>query len=155
MKLFFATLIASAAMITAVLASEVEGVVKAYDAATKTVMLEDGSSYVLGDGVAAEALVAGAKVKVMLDDNTKVATAVQVLAVSSYTCNCVSFSSRASANRYSLRSEGVAKQSRLRTSQVRSACGSANQDSLRNAKAPAAVLASIPTPANSATDGML
>ncbi len=78
MKLFFATLIASAAMITAVLASEVEGVVKAYDAATKTVMLEDGSSYVLGDGVAAEALVAGAKVKVMLDDNTKVATAVQV-----------------------------------------------------------------------------
>ena len=78
MKKIIATLIATAALATAAFAGTVDGVVKSYDAATKTVTLEDGTSYVLAEGVAAGGLAAGAKVKVTFDDSTKAATAVEV-----------------------------------------------------------------------------
>jgi Protein of unknown function (DUF1344) len=78
MKKFVATLVASAAMVATAYAGETWGVVKDFDAATKTVTLEDGSAYVLADGVAAEGIAAGAKVKVAFDDTSKAATAVTV-----------------------------------------------------------------------------
>jgi hypothetical protein len=78
MKKFVSLLVASAAMIATAYAAEMAGVVKAFDAATKTVTLEDGSAYILAEGVAADGLVAGAKVKVMVDDATKAATAVTI-----------------------------------------------------------------------------
>jgi Protein of unknown function (DUF1344) len=78
MKKFVSVLIASAAMIATAYAGEVSGAVKSFDAATKTVTLEDGSAYVLADGVAADGLVAGAKVKITFDDATKAAKAVAI-----------------------------------------------------------------------------
>ena len=78
MKKFVSLLVASAAMIATAYAGEMAGVVKTFDEATKTVTLEDGSAYVLGDGVAADGIVAGAKVKVTFDDASKAATAVAV-----------------------------------------------------------------------------
>jgi hypothetical protein len=78
MNKLVATLIASAALITTAFAGEMEGIVKAYDPATKTVTLEDASTVILADGVVADELIAGAKVKLMIDDATKVVTAVQV-----------------------------------------------------------------------------
>ena len=44
MKKFVSLLIASAAMVATAYAGEVSGAVKAFDAATKTVTLEDGST---------------------------------------------------------------------------------------------------------------
>lgn len=78
MKKILATLVASVAFAAAAFAGEVEGVVKAFDEATKTVTLEDGQAFTLADGVAAEGIVAGAKVKVTFDDATKAASAVAV-----------------------------------------------------------------------------
>ena len=78
MNKILATLVASAALISAAFAGEIEGVVKTFDEATKTVTLEDGSAYVLAEGVVAEGVVAGAKVKVTFDDATKAASAVEV-----------------------------------------------------------------------------
>lgn len=78
MKKILATLIASAAFVSAAFAGEVEGVVKSFDEATKTVTLEDAQAFVLAEGVAVEGLVAGAKVKITFDDATKAASAVEV-----------------------------------------------------------------------------
>jgi Protein of unknown function (DUF1344) len=78
MNRILASLAATAALVSAAFAGEIEGVVKTFDAATKTVTLEDGSAYVLAEGVVADAIVAGAKVKVTFDDATKAATAVEV-----------------------------------------------------------------------------
>ena len=79
MKKFVAMLIASAAMVATAYAGEIEGVVKAFDETTKTVTLEDGSAYILSEGVTVEGLAAGAKVKVAFDDTSKAATAVTVV----------------------------------------------------------------------------
>jgi Protein of unknown function (DUF1344) len=78
MKKFVTLLIASAAMVATAYAGEVSGAVKSFDTATKTVTLEDGSAYVLADGVVADGIVAGAKVKVTFDDASKAATAVAI-----------------------------------------------------------------------------
>ena len=78
MNKILASLVASAAFISMAFAGEIEGVVKAFDAATKTITLEDGSAYVLAEGVAVDGLAAGAKVKVTFDDVTKAATAVEM-----------------------------------------------------------------------------
>ncbi len=51
MKKFVALLIASAAMVATAYAGQIQGMVKAFDEATKTVTLEDGSAYVLAAGV--------------------------------------------------------------------------------------------------------
>ena len=78
MKKFVALLIASAAMVATAYAGQIQGVVKAFDPATKTVTLEDGSAYVLAAGVMPEGITAGAKVQVTFDDTSKAATAVTV-----------------------------------------------------------------------------
>ena len=79
MKKFVAMLIASAAMVATAYAGQIQGVVKAFDEATKTVTLEDGSAYVLADGVIVKDLAAGKKVQVTFDDTTKAATAVTIV----------------------------------------------------------------------------
>jgi uncharacterized membrane protein YdfJ with MMPL/SSD domain len=79
MKKFVAMIFASAAMVATAYAGQIEGVVKAFDQATKTVTLEDGSAYVLADGVAVEGLAAGKKVQVTFDDTSKAATAVTII----------------------------------------------------------------------------
>lgn len=78
MNKILAALVASAAFISVAFAGEIEGVVKSFDAATKTITLEDGSAYVLAEGVAVDGLAAGAKIKVTFDDATKAATAVEM-----------------------------------------------------------------------------
>jgi Protein of unknown function (DUF1344) len=78
MNKILASLAASAAFISMAFAGEIEGVVKSFDEATKTITLEDGSAYVLAEGVAVDGLAAGAKVKVTFDDATKAATAVEM-----------------------------------------------------------------------------
>jgi hypothetical protein len=78
MKKILATLVATAAFVASAYAGEVEGVVKMYDEATKTITLEDAQVFTLGEGVAAEGLTAGAKVKITFDDATKAASAVEV-----------------------------------------------------------------------------
>jgi hypothetical protein len=78
MNKILAALVASAAFVSVAFAGEIEGVVKTFDAATKTITLEDGSAYVLAEGVAVDGLAAGAKVKVTFDDATKAATAVEM-----------------------------------------------------------------------------
>jgi hypothetical protein len=78
MNKILAALVASAAFVSMAFAGEVEGVVKSFDAATKTITLEDGSAYVLAEGVAVDGLAAGAKIKVTFDDATKAATAVEM-----------------------------------------------------------------------------
>ncbi|MGB8816746.1 MAG: DUF1344 domain-containing protein [Rhizobiaceae bacterium] len=78
MKKILATLVASVAFAAAAYAGEVEGVVKAYDEATKMVTLEDGQAFTLAEGVVVEGLAAGAKVKITFDDATKAASAVEV-----------------------------------------------------------------------------
>lgn len=78
MKKILATLVASVAFAAAAFAGEAEGVVKAYDEATKTITLEDGQAFTVAEGVALEGVVAGAKVKVTFDDATKAASAVEV-----------------------------------------------------------------------------
>ena len=79
MKKFVAMLFASAAMVATAYAGQIQGVVKAFDEATKTVTLEDGSAYVLADGVTVEGLAAGKKVQVTFDDASKAATAVTIV----------------------------------------------------------------------------
>lgn len=66
-----------AAFSTAAFAGQMEGKVQAVDEATRTIMLEDGSSYVAADGVAIEELAAGDAVVVTYDDGTNNATAVE------------------------------------------------------------------------------
>jgi hypothetical protein len=79
MKKFVALLIASAAMVGTAYAGQIQGTVKAFDEATKTVTLEDGSAYVLAAGVMPTGIAAGAKVQVTFDDTSKAATAVTVV----------------------------------------------------------------------------
>jgi hypothetical protein len=78
MKKFVALLIASAAMVATAYAGQIQGTVKAFDEATKTVTLEDGSAYTLAAGVMPTGITAGAKVQVTFDDTSKAATAVTV-----------------------------------------------------------------------------
>jgi hypothetical protein len=79
MNKFVALLIASSAMVATAYAGQIQGTVKSFDQATKTVTLEDGSAYVLAEGVMADGITAGAKVQVTFDDTSKAATAVTVV----------------------------------------------------------------------------
>lgn len=79
MKKILATVIASAAMLAAAVAAEMEGVVKAVDAAAKKVVLEDGSELAVADGVVLDGIEAGAKVKITVDDASKAITAIAKL----------------------------------------------------------------------------
>jgi hypothetical protein len=79
MKKFVAMLLASAAMVATAYAGQIQGTVKSFDEATKTVTLEDGSAYTLAAGVMPTGIAAGAKVQVTFDDTSKAATAVTVV----------------------------------------------------------------------------
>lgn len=79
MTRILATIAASAAFIFAAYAGEIEGSVQSVDPATRTVTLDDGSSYVAAEGVAVDTLVAGDRVKVTFDDGTTNATAIDKL----------------------------------------------------------------------------
>ncbi|MFZ2101887.1 MAG: DUF1344 domain-containing protein [Oricola sp.] len=65
----------------AAFAGEAEGVVASIDEATRTITLEDGTAYVVAEGVDLAAVVAGDKVKVIFDDGTTNATAVEKAAM--------------------------------------------------------------------------
>ncbi|MBK8457293.1 MAG: DUF1344 domain-containing protein [Phyllobacteriaceae bacterium] len=79
MKKILATVIASAAMLAAAIAAEMEGVVKAVDAAARKVVLEDSSELAVADGVVLDGIEAGAKVKITVDDASKAITAIAKL----------------------------------------------------------------------------
>lgn len=70
-----ATLVAIVALAGAAWATEMEAVVKSYDPATKTVVLEDGTSYMVAEGIDVALLATGAKIKLTIDDTTKQVTA--------------------------------------------------------------------------------
>lgn len=77
MRKLIVTAAAIAAFTTGAFAGVMEGKVQSVDPATRTIVLEDGSSYVAGDGVAIEELAAGDAVMVTYDDGTNNATAVE------------------------------------------------------------------------------
>lgn len=79
MKKILAVAVASVAMLASAFAAEVEGVIKAVDAAAKKVVLEDGSELAVADGVSLEGIEAGAKVKITVDDASKAITAIAKL----------------------------------------------------------------------------
>jgi hypothetical protein len=76
-----ATLAAIVALAGAAWATEMEAVVKSYDPATKIVLLEDGTSYTVAEGIDVAMLETGAKLKLTIDDTTKQVTAATVVTV--------------------------------------------------------------------------
>jgi hypothetical protein len=82
MKKILVAAVASLAFMGAAYAGTVEGVVQSVDTTSKTITLEDGTQVVAGADMAAEsldALKAGTKVKVTLDEGSTNATAVEVV----------------------------------------------------------------------------
>ncbi len=77
MKKLIITAAAIAAFATGAFAGTMEGKVQSVDPATRTIVLEDGSSYVAADDVAIDELAAGDSVMVTYDDGTNNATAVE------------------------------------------------------------------------------
>lgn len=77
----------AAALVTASLAGasmpafagEGEGVVASVDAVTRTIMLEDGSTWTVAEDVDISALAPGAKIKVTYDDGTTNVTALETM----------------------------------------------------------------------------
>lgn len=63
----------------AAFAGEVEGTVKSVDPTSRTITLDDGTSFVVAQNVTIDALATGAKVKVTFDDGTANATAVEAV----------------------------------------------------------------------------
>lgn len=68
MKKALVAFVAGLVAISSAYAAEMAGTVKAFNAETNTVMLEDGSELVLAEGVDAAAFVEGAKLMLMVDD---------------------------------------------------------------------------------------
>lgn len=77
MKKILATTVASLAFIGMAYAATVEGVVQSVDPATRTITLQDGKSFVAPEGTALDSLVAGAKIKLTVDDTTGAVTAIE------------------------------------------------------------------------------
>lgn len=77
MKKIIATAIASLAFAGAAFAATVEGVVQSVDAATRTITLEDGKTFLAPEGAMIEQLQAGAKIKVTVDDTTGAVTNIE------------------------------------------------------------------------------
>jgi hypothetical protein len=77
MKKILATAAASLAFIGAAYAATVEGVVQSVDPQTRTVTLEDGKSFVAPESASIDALTAGTKIRVTVDDSTGAITAVE------------------------------------------------------------------------------
>lgn len=76
MSRILATIAASAAFIVAAYAGEIQGSVQSVDPASRTVILQDGSSYVAAEGVVLDDIEAGTQVRLTFDDSTM--TAVQI-----------------------------------------------------------------------------
>ncbi|MBX3577259.1 MAG: DUF1344 domain-containing protein [Rhizobiaceae bacterium] len=77
MKKILATTLASLAFVGMAYAATVEGVVQAVDSATRTITLQDGTSFVAPEGVALEQIQVGAKINVTVDDSSGVVTAIE------------------------------------------------------------------------------
>lgn len=77
MKKILATAAASLAFIGVAYAATMEGVVQSVDPQTRTVTLEDGKIFVAPEGAAIDALAAGTKIKVTVDDTTGAVTAIE------------------------------------------------------------------------------
>jgi len=80
MKKFVSAALAGAMLtgsVFAALAGEGEGVVASVDPATRTITLEDGSTWTAAEGVDVEALAAGDAIKVTYEDGTTTVTAVE------------------------------------------------------------------------------
>jgi len=79
MKKIVAIAFASAAMLSTAFAGEIEGVVKAFDAAASTVELESGEVYTIAEGVEVEGIEAGKTVMIMFNDGTTEATEIAIV----------------------------------------------------------------------------
>lgn len=79
MKKFVAIVLASAAMISTAFAGEIEGVIKAVDAAAATIELESGEIFKTAEGIALEDLEAGETVKIVFTDGTDEATEISII----------------------------------------------------------------------------
>ena len=78
MKKFLATVAATAAMLVSVHAAEMEGTVKAVDAAAMTVTMEDGTVVKVDASVSLAGVEAGKKVKVTTNESNT-ATNIEVV----------------------------------------------------------------------------
>ena len=74
-----ASLVASLAFVAFAYAGEMEGTVQSVDPAARTITLDDGTSFTAAEGINLEALIAGAQVKVIYEDGTNTATAVEAM----------------------------------------------------------------------------
>ena len=79
MKKAIATLFASAAFIGFAYAGETEGVVAAVDPDSRTIMLEDGATFLIPEEIDIAALAPGASVRIAYEDGTMTATTVDAL----------------------------------------------------------------------------
>ena len=77
MKKILATAAASLAFMGMAYAATVEGVVQMVDPATRTVTLDDGTTFRAPEGAAIEQIAVGAKIRVTVDDTTGAVTAVE------------------------------------------------------------------------------
>lgn len=77
MKKVLVSIAALAALTATAFAGQVEGEVQSVDAATRTIILSDGASYVAAEDVAIDGLAAGDMVTVTFEDGTTTATAVE------------------------------------------------------------------------------
>lgn len=68
---------AVAAFVSPAFAGQMEGKVQAVDESTRTILLEDGSTYVAAEGIPLEELAAGDAVMVTYDDGTNNATSIE------------------------------------------------------------------------------
>lgn len=79
MKKIVAIALASVAMLSTAYAGEIEGVVKAVDAAAATIELESGEMFKAAEGVVLEGIEAGKKIKVVFTDGTTDATEISIV----------------------------------------------------------------------------
>ena len=77
MRKILATFAAMSAFVVAAYAAEVEGKVQSVDAATRTITLDDGQTFVAAEGVEIAQLEPGANVKITVDDATMSVTSVE------------------------------------------------------------------------------
>jgi outer membrane lipoprotein SlyB len=66
------------AMMASAYAGETSGVVAQYDPATRTIMLEDGTTYVLAEQIDDTVIVNGQTVKIVFDDTSMQAVELEV-----------------------------------------------------------------------------
>lgn len=78
MKKLLLTAVASLAFIGAAFAATVEGVVQSVDPATRTVTLQDGKAFIAPESTDLDALKAGTRITVTVDDSTGSVTEVEV-----------------------------------------------------------------------------